>query len=246
MVLPVLAPLGNYVQMMDIRKVIIGLIVISLLAGLIVVLLQGLGRMGFEGQLSNDYYLATSDILEIKGDATIGQTFLAPIDGLQRIDVALRTYGRKNTHDVTFYLKPSLDSPEVIYQETFNASEIRDKSWRTFEFPPIQDSEGQTYFFYFASPDSVKGDAITVGGALRDLYSRGSAYLGPVPADADVAFRTYYGLSLRQKLGILGQRLVESKPSVWGEVRFYLVLAGLYVLILLLAFVEIIKLAQRD
>ena len=113
-------------------------------------------------------------------------------------------------------------------------------------FPPISDSAGQTFFFYFASSNSVQGDAITVGGALGDLYNGGNAYLGPVPADADIAFRTYYGLSSYQKLSILGQRLVENKPSVWGDVRFYLLLAGLYILILLIVFVELVKLAQRE
>lgn len=229
-----------------IKKISISLISILLLAGLITIVVKGLDLLGYEGQLINLYHQPISDALEIKGDLAIGQTFLAPVDGLQRIDVVLRTYGRRNTHDVTFYLKQSLDSPEVIYQETFDASEIRNNSWRTFEFPPIPDSAGRTFFFYFASPDSVKGDAITVGGALGDLYNGGNAYLGPVPADADMAFRTYYGLSPGEKLAILGERLVENKPSVWSDIRFYLLLAGLYVLILLVAFVELIRLAQRE
>ena len=224
----------------------ISLISILLLGGLITIVIKGLDLLGYEGQLINFYHQPISDALEIKGDLAIGQTFLAPVDGLQRIDVVLRTYGRRNTHDVTFYLKQSLDSPEVIYQETFDASEIRNNSWRTFEFPPIPDSAGRTFFFYFASPDSVKGDAITVGGGLGDLYNGGNAYLGPVPADADMAFRTYYGLSPSEKLAILGERLVENKPSVWSDIRFYLLLAGLYALILLLAFVELIRLAQRE
>jgi hypothetical protein len=228
------------------KKVSISLISILFLGGLITIVIKGLDLLGYEGQPINFYHQPISDALEIKGDLAIGQTFLAPVDGLQRIDVVLRTYGRRNTHDVTFYLKQSLDSPEVIYQETFNASEIRNNSWRTFEFPPIPDSAGRAFFFYFASRDSVKGDAITVGGALGDLYNGGNAYLGPVPADADMAFRTYYGLSPSEKLAILGERLVENKPSVWSDIRFYLLLAGLYVLILLLAFVELIRLAQRE
>jgi hypothetical protein len=232
--------------MIDTRKVAIGLISISILVGLVIIFLSGLNRLGYEGQLSNAYYLTASDILEIKGDLTIGQTFLAPMDGLRRIDVVFRTYDRKNTHDVTFYLKEWLDSPDVIYQETFNASDIRNNRWRTFEFPLIPDSAGRTFFFYFASPNSVEGDAITVGGALGDLYNGGNAYLGPVPADADMAFRTYYGLSPDEKLAILGERLVENKPSVWSDISFYLLLAGLCVLILLLVFVELIRLAQRE
>lgn len=228
------------------KKMSISLISILLLGGLITIVIKGLDLLGYEGQLVNFYHHPISDALEIKGDLAIGQTFLAPVDGLQRIDVVLRTYGRRNTHDVTFYLKQSLDSPDVIYQEPFNASEVRNNSWRTFEFPPIRDSEGRTYFFYFASPDSVQGDAITVGGGQGDYYNGGTAYLGPVPADADLAFRTYYGLSPNEKLSILGQRLIENKPSVWGNIRFYMLLAGSYILILIIVFVELVKLAQRE
>jgi hypothetical protein len=228
------------------KKMSISLISMLLLGGLITIVFKGLDLLGYEGQLINFYHHPISDALEIKGDLAIGQTFLAPVDGLQRIDVVLRTYGRRNSHDVTFYLKQSLDSPDVIYQETFNSSEVRNNSWRTFEFPPIPDSEGRTYFFYFASPDSVQGDAITVGGGQGDYYNGGNAYLGPVPADADLTFRTYYGLSPNEKLSILGQRLIENKPSVWGDVHFYMLLAGLYILILLIVFVELVKLAQRE
>lgn len=221
------------------------LIGILLLTGLASIFVRGLDQLGYEGQLISYAHLI-SEALEIKGNLTIGQTFLAPLDGLQRIDVVLRTYGRPNTHDVTFYLKQSPDSPEVIYQETFNASEVWDNQWRTFEFPPIPDSAGKTFFFYLASGDSVAGDAITVGGGLGDLYNGGSAYFGPVPAEGDLAFRTYYGLSFKEKLSILEKRLVEDKPSIWGDIRFYIVLLVLYGLILLRVFIELIKLTWRE
>jgi hypothetical protein len=190
---------------------------------------------------------------EITDDLVIGQTFEAPVDGLRRIDVVLRTYNRRNTHPVTFYLKPSIDSEDVIYQETFNASEVRNNQWRTFEFSPVLDSAGKSYYFYFESPDSVEGNAITVGGAQGgDFYNDGATYLtadylggDPTIVLADVAFRTYYGLSLKEKVSILGQRLVENKPFIWGDIRFYMFLAVLYVLILLGAFIELAKLARR-
>jgi hypothetical protein len=219
---------------------------ILLLTGLIFIGIASLDRLGYEGQPINQEVFIF-DTLEIKGDLTIGQSFLAPIDNLQRIDVVLRNYNRKNTHDVTFYLKQSPDAPEVLYQETFNASEITGSSqWRTFEFPPIPTSAGKSYFFYFASPDSVAGDALTVGGGLGDFYDGGSAYLGPGPARGDLAFRTYYGLSTSEKLSILAQRLVKNKPSIWGDIRFYILLLVLYGLISLRIFVELIKLAQHE
>lgn len=230
---------------MSAQKLVTIFIGILFSIGLISIFIKGLDLLGYEGQLVNRYHVSLSDALEIKGDLTIGQTFLAPMDDLQRIDVILRTYGRKNTQDVTFFLKQSPDSAEVIYQETFNASEVKNNQWRTFEFPPISDSAGKTFFFYFASADSTVGNAITVGGADGDYYNGGIVYVGPTPAEGDLAFRTYYGLSPKEKLSILGQRLVEDKPSIWGDIRFYILLLALYGLISLRVFVELVKLVLR-
>ena len=47
------------------------------------------------------------------------------------------------------------------------------------------------------------------------------------------------------KLSILGQRLVEDKPSIWGDIRFYILLLALYGLISLRVFVELVKLVLR-
>ncbi len=226
------------------KAVVLTFISLLLLAGLPLIFINGLDQLGCEGNLVNHYNLPMPAVLEIKGDFTLGQTFTAPRNGLQEIDVALRTYDRHNTHNVTFYLKQSPDSPQVIYQETFNAGEARDYPWRAFKFTPIPDSVGKTYYFYFTSPDSVTGNAISTGGAQGDFYNGGTAYFGPLPTEADLAFCTYYGLSITEKLSILGQRIVENKPSIWSNLHFYGLLLALYVLILLRVFVEIIRLIQ--
>lgn len=227
-------------------KQIVNLIILLLISGgLALIVITGFDNLGHAGQIVNYENLDMTG-LEIQGDFILGQTFLAPRDGLQRIDVMLRTYERQNTHDVTVYLKQSPDSPEVLYQETFNAATVWNNRWRRFEFPPIPDSAGKTYFFYLASPDSVAGDAISVGGATGDFYDHGITYLAIGPAQGDLAFRTYYNLSTSKKLTMLGQRLVEDKPSLWGDINFYLLLLALYGLILLRIFIELFKATGRQ
>ncbi len=216
-----------------IGKQTINLTILTLLVGgLTLILVTGLDNLGHAGQIVNYENLDMTG-LEIKGDFILGQTFLAPADGLHRIDVILRTYERRNMHDVTFYLKQSPDSPEILYQETFNAATVGNNRWRRFEFSPIPDSAGKRYFFYLASPNSVDGDAISVGGATGDFYNDGITHLAIGPAQGDLAFRTYYNLSPGEKLAMLGQRLTEDKPSIWGDINFYVLLLTLYVLILL-------------
>jgi hypothetical protein len=129
-----------------------------------------------------------------------------------------------------------------LYRVTFDAAAVNDQSWHTFTFPPIPDSSGKSYFIALHSPQSTEGNAVTVGGIERDVYTAGSAFLGPVPVPADITFRTCYALSINERLSFLGQQLTKDRPSLWADFRFYLLLLLLYLLILLYIFVKLIKL----
>jgi hypothetical protein len=189
-----------------------------------------LRAVGFEGHTRD--IIAPGELQEVKGETTIGQSFLASRDGLNRIDVLLLDYHRVNTHDVTFHLRQGNEAQEDIFTATFNASEVRGLTWKSFSFPPLTDSAGKEYFFFFESPESTRGNAITVGGAEGDPYSHGNAFLKSNPVNADAAFKTYYDVSLQQKFGVLSDRLAGSKPSVWGDKRFYLLLVVAYGLLM--------------
>ncbi|MBE7555409.1 MAG: hypothetical protein HS126_30535 [Anaerolineales bacterium] len=222
------------------------ILLVLALTGLAAVAVSFSRQLACEGQLINNNVNPTTP-QQIAGDRIIGQSFVAPRPNLNRIDLFFQTYGRKNTHDVTLRL---LAAPEngsnplqglELYRTTFNAADVSDLSWRTFTFPPIPDSGGKPYFIALESPQSTEGNAVTVGGIERDVYTAGSAFLGPVPVPADITFRTCYALSIAEKLSILGQQLIKNRPSLWGDLRFYLLLLLLYLLILLGIFVKLIK-----
>ncbi len=216
-------------------------------AGLTAIAISFFDQLACEGQLINND-VAPTTAQQIAGDRIIGQSLVASRHQLNRIDLLFQTYSRKNTHDVTLRLLAAPENGDnplqgsVVYEVTFNAATVSDQRWRTFTFPPLPDSAGKTYFVALQSPESTDGNAITVGGIERDVYTAGSAFLGPIPVLADVTFRICYPLSINEKLSILGQQWVEHKPSLWGDIRFYILLLVLYALILLWVFVELIKL----
>jgi len=215
-----------------------------MLAGLLLILARALAVLGYEGQILNK--ISPNPTIALIGDMRLGQTFVAPRPGLERVEVLMYGYRRHNTQPVTFHLrKLGVDQDEVSF--TFNARQVRGWRWQSFGFPPLADSAGQTYYFFFDSPSSTPDDALTLGGLEGDTYPNGTALMNGHPARADVAFRTYYSnVSLAEKTAALATRITENKPSIWGDVRFYVFLAVAYVLILLLIFVEIIKLAYRE
>lgn len=182
--------------------------------------------------LSSGQPIYEEHVGEIYGDAQAGQTFAAPYSGLYRVDVLLLTYGRINTHDVVFHLKASPKEEEDLLKVTINAREVKDDTYSVFTFPRIPDSAGKIFFFCLDSPESVPGDAITIGSKGGDPYARGTAYLNGSPTEQDLTFVAHYRAGLWETARVVLDRLAENKPSIWGDRRLYLSLAFLYLALL--------------
>jgi len=129
---------------------------------------------------------------EIYGSRTVGQTFVSRVDGLNRVDVLLATYARRNTHPVTFHLRSNPSSQSDIATLTIEAETVKDNTYRAFRFPPLTNSKGSPYYFFLESPSSTPGDAITIWHSPNDTYADGQVYIKGEPRDGDLAFKTYY------------------------------------------------------
>lgn len=192
-----------------------------------------------------DQPIAETPAGEIYGSITVGQLFTAPYNSLYRIDVSMATYARENSHEVIFHLRNSPQAENDLVKITVNAGEIEDNRFRPFIFDPIHDSAGKSYYFFFDSPDSLPGDAITVWQTMKNLYSEGQAFRDHQATQGDLAFRTYYLTdyqpSLLAKIDTLLDRLTANKPLFLGDRRFYLLLGFLYMALLIFLIVHIAK-----
>lgn len=186
-----------------------------------------------EGQMINNN-AAPTEAQQIFGDRLIGQTFVASRGDMNRLDLMFLTYGRHNTPEVTLRL---LEVPansanplegHEIFRTHFQADTIGDHDWHSFELPPIGQSAQQTYLFLLESPQAESGNAITVGGIERDVYLPGSAFFGPVPVRADIAFRVCYQTSLVEKIQILAGQITRAKPGIFGSFSLYIMGVMLY------------------
>lgn len=181
---------------------------------------------------------------EIQGDVRVGQTFVAPYPGLNRIDVMMDTFGRINTHEVVFHLRRGREAGEDIFAARFDARHVRDRGWQPFSFPPLGDPAGTTYYFFIESPDSTPGNAIAVMGREGDPYPQGAGYVKDETAPGDMAFKTYYQASAPERLDFLLDRLTADKPSVWGDGYLYIGLALLYGVLLVICLSSVIGLSE--
>jgi hypothetical protein len=127
---------------------------------------------------------------ELTGGMEVGQTIPVERDGFSSIEIALATFSsRANTHDVIVEIRESPDATEALRTATVNASRIEDRSWQRFDFEPLPDSGGKTYYAALTSPRSVPGDAIAAWFVQEDILPGQlllrRRHLGPREANSD-------------------------------------------------------------
>ncbi|MDP2726950.1 MAG: hypothetical protein Q8P59_05360 [Dehalococcoidia bacterium] len=158
---------------------------------------------------------------EIQGNFAVGQTFYSPYPGLYRIDVLLATYARPNSGPVTFNLSSISKLGTRLATIPFEASQVADNRFRSFEFPSQGDAAGKNYLLYFEAPGARPGNAITVWTYSANPYSEGLAYLGGRSVENDLTFVAYFRPGPWQLAGVYLDQMARGKPGIWGSPVFY-------------------------
>ena len=138
-----------------------------------------------------DSYPNTVPTPNLLGGDRIGQTFMAPSDGLARIDVLLGTHARPNDKDIHFKLWELESARALAADIVFNASDVRNNLYRAFRFPPRPKSKGRTYLFELESPASTPSNSIAVWMNTNDVCRDGEFIFDGRPAGGDLTFRAY-------------------------------------------------------
>ncbi len=125
---------------------------------------------------------------EIIGTDEVGQTIPAAPARWSSLELGMANYsGRANTHDVLLTVRER-PGGLVLRQVTTNARNIED-SWHRFNFEPITDSEGKSYYVALTSPTSVPGNAVTVRYIDKDILPGDMYQNGDLKQGWDIAYR---------------------------------------------------------
>lgn len=175
-----------------------------------------------------EVYPNTEPTPDFRSDFSVGQTFLARTNGLNRIDVLMGTHGRTLGQDVVFKLRESRDEPG-LRSLTIKRETVRDNLYQTFSFPPIKDSKGRAFAFEI----SAAGGGTEGPGCLwmnaRDIYPDGGILFGGNPGSGDCIFRTYASRTLASAAG----RIAGRWPGVLGKAAFFWLMTLLFEISLL-------------
>lgn len=205
----------------------VGIVVLA-----VVVLTSQLVSVDLKMDVQDEY---NSNAGELVADTLVGQTIRAMERNLSAVGIMFATYsGRANTGQLEFHVRESPDAPEDIRTSTAQVSDLKDNQFYRFEFEPIEESKGKTYFVFVTSTNSLPGSSVTVDIHTNDPYPNGSAYIvrgqgsdvtNPSvlrrsgKQDIDVSFELYYSVSIRQAIVWRTTNRMQEFISSWDENR---------------------------
>lgn len=160
----------------------------------------------------------TNPSFNIYGEGMLGQTFVAPKNGVGRIDLMLGTHGRENDRDVVFELRETQPDNKLITRTIFNASSVKNNLYRSFVFKRIKNSQRRTYYFLFLSPESTLENSICIWMNKRNIYKKGDFLFNHHPQRGDLIFRVYSRRPVFTEL----RRIVRNYSGIFGNVTFLL------------------------
>jgi hypothetical protein len=183
---------------------------------------------------------------EVTGSTHVGQAWRAPLPGLYRIEVSLQPPATAAGRALTFHLRPGVGATSDLWTATLDTGQLVAGSPYAVEFGPLRDSKGQEFYFYLESTESQPGEGVRVVYGPGSVLDGGSAYVDGQQVAGNLAFQTHYSLRTRDKVDLLLERMAQGRPYLLGTKGFYVALALLYGLLLLLFLWHVGKSAMAE
>lgn len=177
---------------------------------------------------------ATGNVGEIYGAREVGQTFESLRPRLRAVAFQVATYsGRENTEDVIFELRKKPEDFKPIRTVRVNARRFKDHQRFAFNFSPLSDSRGKTYYASLRSPTSRPWNAITVDVSNRNPYKKagpssllvfrrtersGVDIAASTKRESDLAFSVIHDIAFGERLRVAaraGATAVFQNPERW-------------------------------
>ena len=133
----------------------------------------------------------TGNVDEIRRGARPGQTFRSLRSNLARIEVLGSTYGGRAAGRLIFHLKTDPAAPADLVTRELDVTRLPDNSYWPITFPPIPQSQGQTFYFYFEPLGAEQDHATTLWFNTQDNYVEGARMQGAKVLPGDLVFRAF-------------------------------------------------------
>ena len=133
---------------------------------------------------------AETPLGRLSGSLTIGQSFVSPCAGLNRIDILVGTYKQQNRGTIHFNLFVP-GSNHALVSKSFDSSKIPDNSYLRVRFAPLRSSQGCQYYFDLRATDTRPNEGVAIWSSSGDTLANSTSFINGSPAQGDLAFRAF-------------------------------------------------------
>lgn len=141
---------------------------------------------------------------------SVKQTFLCPLDNIDRYSLEFATYSRKNQGNVTVAFSET-DTGKILFQQNIDVSTLQDNAFHTIEIPgSIRDVKGKRLQILVTAEDLDPANAITLYYGQQQPSSYGSLTVNGNPVDGTLCLTAqgsdpiYFGQHYFPIMGVVG------------------------------------------
>lgn len=131
---------------------------------------------------------------EIAGPMKVGQSIASDCNDLCRIHVLIVKTKSSAPTNLHWYIKPSLNSENIVASGSIAVSSMPSRGSLKLIFPPINNKEKSTIYFYLENPEAKPGQGIyATYSSKRYTHSRiiGNRYENGQLQDGNLTFITF-------------------------------------------------------
>jgi hypothetical protein len=156
---------------------------------------------------------------KISTDNSMGQSFICPSNNMCAIRVMVSCSSPPQDGELYFVLKEAGNGTGELYRISLPLKNISDFNRYCFFFPPIKDSKGKEYIFFFDAPSQEPDKAIALWYDRNDSYYDGSMQVNSTGSAGDLYFQVYCFTGLRPSTDWQGRRAVPMDQGWYITIR---------------------------
>lgn len=173
---------------------------------------------------------------------SVGQTFVARRNNLNRVSVVLATDRHTDNAQIAFHIKEvPKGEPLRTVKRTISLLPEGDpmrflpgtisEQWVTFEFDPVPDSAGRKLYFSIEGKDVPRENSVRVLMFYHNKYPFGEAYRNESEVGAHLVFRAYSSGRVEDLATVLVETLTRGRPGILKSPILYATVVAAYLLL---------------